>query len=100
MMYPEQTQGKPRTAPTAAEVTVGHSGGGDDMHAIDFVSKPWRPLTRKIKAPAVIRNPYSHDGSKESKEEISKESEEENSKESEEERSKKSEEKISRGLKI
>ncbi|KAH0456878.1 hypothetical protein IEQ34_014785 [Dendrobium chrysotoxum] len=40
------------------EDEVGHGGGGDDRHAKDFVSKPWRPLTRKLKIPAAILSPY------------------------------------------
>ncbi|PKU76984.1 cellulose synthase-like protein D2 [Dendrobium catenatum] len=40
------------------EDEVGHDGGGDDRHAKDFVSKPWRPLTRKLKIPAAILSPY------------------------------------------
>ncbi|KAI0500635.1 hypothetical protein KFK09_018851 [Dendrobium nobile] len=40
------------------EDEVGHDGGGDDRQAKDFVSKPWRPLTRKLKIPAAILSPY------------------------------------------
>lgn len=39
---------------------VGHDGG-DEAHHKDFVSKPWRPLTRKLKIPAAILSPYRSD---------------------------------------
>ncbi|KAG0472841.1 hypothetical protein HPP92_014698 [Vanilla planifolia] len=41
------------------EDDVGGNGGGDDRgQGKDFVSKPWRPLTRKLKIPAAILSPY------------------------------------------
>ncbi|GER46779.1 cellulose synthase-like protein [Striga asiatica] len=33
-------------------------GGGVDAESPGFISKPWRPLTRKLKIPAAIISPY------------------------------------------
>ncbi|CAN8256056.1 unnamed protein product [Cochlearia groenlandica] len=33
-------------------------GGGEGMEQRDLMSKPWRPLTRKLKIPAAIISPY------------------------------------------
>lgn len=35
----------------------GGLGGGDGQPA-EFTSKPWRPLTRKLKIPAGVLSPY------------------------------------------
>ncbi|PKA55734.1 Cellulose synthase-like protein D2 [Apostasia shenzhenica] len=43
--------------PVEEERSVG-SGGGGEGQPKEFVSKPWRPLTRKLKIPAAILSPY------------------------------------------
>lgn len=34
--------------------------GGHDGQPAEFTSKPWRPLTRKLKIPAGILSPYRY----------------------------------------
>lgn len=36
----------------------GSTGGGSDGQPAELTSKPWRPLTRKLKIPAAILSPY------------------------------------------
>ena len=33
-------------------------GDGEGVEMQDFMNKPWRPLTRKLKIPAAIISPY------------------------------------------
>lgn len=38
----------------------GDGAGGDGMNPAELNSKPWRPLTRKIKVPAGVLSPYRY----------------------------------------
>ncbi|XP_009384732.2 cellulose synthase-like protein D2 [Musa acuminata AAA Group] len=40
------------------DVDGGDGGGGGHGQPKEFISKPWRPLTRKLKIPAAVLSPY------------------------------------------
>ncbi|VAI68776.1 unnamed protein product [Triticum turgidum subsp. durum] len=44
--------------PKENDADNGGGGGGGDGQPPEFTSKPWRPLTRKLKIPAGILSPY------------------------------------------
>jgi hypothetical protein len=59
-IWPKENDGQGDNNNGSSGAGGGGLGGGTNGQPAEFTSKPWRPLTRKLKIPAAVLSPYRY----------------------------------------